>query len=75
MSASFGKSYSFGKDNPEWTAVIISQGFSEKIRIKRSKRQHRWNEQDARTIVQQRVFSMPPIVLVQTSCKTKKRKD
>ena len=48
---------------------MASLKVSEKIRIKPSRRQHKENERDCRTIVQQLVSSIPHRVLMRTSYK------
>ena len=48
------------RDDPEWTAAVASLTVSEKVKIIPSRRQHEENERDCRTIVQQRVSSIPP---------------
>ena len=39
------------KDDPEWAAVMTSVTVSVKVNIKPSRRQHKENERDCRTIV------------------------
>ena len=39
-------------DDPEWSAAMALLTVSEKVRIKPSRRQHKENERDCRTIVQ-----------------------
>ena len=51
------------RDDPEWTPAMASLTVSEKVKNKPSRRQHKENERDCRTIVQQIVSSIP-----QTSC-------
>ena len=47
------------RDDPEWAAAVASMTFSEKVKIMPSRRQHKENERDCRTIVQQLVSSIP----------------
>ena len=55
------------RDDPEWAAAMASLIVREKVRIKPSIRQHKDNERDCRSIVQQLVSSIPQEVLVSTS--------
>ena len=55
------------KDDPEWAAAMASQTVSEKVKIMPSIRQHKYNDRDCRSIVQQLVSSIPREVLVSTS--------
>ena len=55
------------RDDPEWAAAIASLTVSEKVKIMPSIRQHKDNERDCRSIVQQLVSSVPQEVLVSTS--------
>ena len=55
------------RDDPEWAAAMASLTFSEKVKIMPSIRQHKDNERDCRSIVQQLVSSIPQEVLVSTS--------
>ena len=48
------------RDNLEWAAAMASLTVSEKVKIMPSIRQHKDNERDCRTIVQQLVSSRPP---------------
>ena len=57
------------KYHSEWTAAMASLKVSEKVRIKPSRRQHKENERDCRTVVQQLVSSNPQSVLMKTSYK------
>ena len=50
-------------DDPEWSAAMASLTVSEKVEIMPSRRQHRKNERDCRTKVQQLVSSIPQNVL------------
>ena len=54
-------------DDPEWAASVASLTVSEKVKIMPSRRQHKENERDCRTIVQQLVASIPHEVLTSTS--------
>ena len=55
------------RDGPEWAAALASLTVSEKAKIMPSRRQHKENERDCRTIVQQLVSSIPHEVLTSTS--------
>ena len=55
------------RDDPEWAAAMPSLTVSEKVKIMPSIRQHKDNERDCRSIVQQLVSSIPQEVLVSTS--------
>ena len=55
------------RDDPEWAAAMASLTVREKVKIKPSIRQHKDNERDCRSIVQQLVSSIPQEVLVSTS--------
>ena len=55
------------RDDPEWAAAVASLTVSEKLKIMPSRRQHKENERDCRTIVQQLVSSIPHEVLTSTS--------
>ena len=55
------------RDDPEWAAAMASLTVSEKVKIRPSIRQHKDNERDCRSIVQQLVSSIPKEVLVSTS--------
>ena len=55
------------RDEPEWAAAVASLTVSEKVKIVLSRRQHKENERDCRTIVQQLVSSIPHEVLTSTS--------
>ena len=46
------------RDEPEWAAAMASVTVSEKVKIMPSRRQHKENERDCRTIVQQLVSSI-----------------
>ena len=47
------------RDDPEWAAAMASLTVCDKVKIKPSRRQHKENERDCRTIVQQLVSSIP----------------
>ena len=55
------------RDDPEWVAAMASLTVCEKVKIMPSRRQHKENERDCRTIVQQLVSSIPQNVLRSTS--------
>ena len=55
------------RDDPERAAAVASLTVSEKVKIMPSRRQHKKNERDCRTIVQQLVSSIPHEVLTSTS--------
>ena len=55
------------RDDPEWAAAMASLTVSEKVKIMPSIRQHKDNERDCRSVVQQLVSSIPREVLVSTS--------
>ena len=61
------------RDDPEWAAAMASLTVSEKIKIVPSRRQHKENERNCRTIVQQLVSSIPQNVLTSTSYKRKEQ--
>ena len=61
------------RDNPECAAAMASLTVSEKLKIKPSRRQHKENERDCRTKVQQLVSSIPQNVLTSTSDKQKEQ--
>ena len=46
--------------DPDWAAAVASLSVSEKVKIRPSRLQHKENERDCRTIVQQLVSSIPP---------------
>ena len=54
------------RDDPEWAAAVASLAVSAKVKIMPSRRQHKENERDCRTIVQQLVSSKPHEVLTST---------
>ena len=47
------------RDDPDWAAAMASLTVCEKVKIMPSRRQHKENERDCRTIVQQLVSSIP----------------
>ena len=49
------------RDDPEW--AVASLTIREKVKIMPSRRQHEENERDCRTIVQQLLSSIPPVLL------------
>ena len=55
------------RDDPEWAAAVASLTVKEEVMIMPSRRQHKENERDCRTIVQQLVSSIPHEVLTSTS--------
>ena len=55
------------RDDPEWAAAMASLTVSEKVKIMPSIRQHKDNERDCRSVVQQLVSSIPREVLVRNS--------
>ena len=59
--------------DPEWAAAMASLTVSEKIKIKPSRRQHKENEMDCRTIFQQLVSSISQNALTSTSYKRKEQ--
>ena len=59
------------RDDPEWAAAMASLTVSEKVRIKPSRRQHKENERDCRTVLQQLVSWIPQSVLMRRSYKEK----
>ena len=61
------------RDDPEWAAAMASLTVSEKVKIMPSIRQHKDNERDCRSIVQQLVSSIPHEVLTSTSYGRKER--
>ena len=61
------------RDDPEWAAAVASLTVSEKVKIMPSRRQHKENERDCRTIVPQLVSSKPHKVLTSTSYDRKNR--
>ena len=61
------------RDDPEWAAAMASLTVSEKVKIMPSRRQHKQNERDCGTIVQQLVSSIPQEILTSTSYKLKEQ--
>ena len=57
------------RDDPEWAAAMASLAVSEKVKFLPSRRQHKDNERDCRTIVQQLVSSIPQEISTSTSYK------
>ena len=55
------------RDDPEWAAAMASLTVREKVKIMPSRGQHKENERDCRTKVQQLVSSIPHEVLTSTS--------
>ena len=55
------------REDPEWAAAVASLTVSEKVKIMPSRRHHKENERDCRTIVQQLVSSIPHEILTSTS--------
>ena len=51
------------RDDPEWAAAMASLAVREKVKVMPSRRQHKENERDFKTVVQQLVFSIPQSVL------------
>ena len=61
------------RDDPEWATAMASLTVNEKMKIMPSRRQHKENERDCRTIVQQLVSSIPHEVLTSTSYRRKEQ--
>ena len=61
------------RDDPEWAAAMASLTVNEKVKIMPSRRQHKENESDCSTIVQQLVSSIPHEVLTSTSYRRKEQ--
>ena len=59
------------RNDPEWTAAMVSLTVSEKVQIKSSRRQHKENERRCKTVVQQLASSIPQSVIMRTSYETK----
>ena len=59
--------------DPEWAAAMASLTVSEKVKSMPSRRQHKENERECRTIVQQLGSSMPQEVSTSTSHKRKEQ--
>ena len=57
------------RDDAERAATMASLTVREKVKIMPSRRQHKENERDCRTVVQQLVSSIPQSVLLRTSYK------
>ena len=62
------------RDDPEWAAAMTSLTVREKVKIIQSRRQHKENEKDCRTVVQQLVSSILRSVLTGTSLNKKSRR-
>ena len=58
---------------PEWAAAMASLTVSENIRIKPSRRQHKENERDCRTVVKPLVSSISENILMRTSYRQKEK--
>ena len=54
------------RDDPDLAAAVASLTLSDKVRIKPSQSQHKENEKDCRTVVQQLVSSISQSVLMRT---------
>ena len=63
------------RDDPEWAAAVALLTVSEKVKIMPSRRQHKENERDCRTIFQQLVSSIPHEILTSTSYGQKEREN
>ena len=61
------------RDDPEWAAAMASLTVREKVKVMPSRRQHKENEKDFKTVVQQLVSSIPQSVLMSTSYKQKEQ--
>ena len=61
------------RDDREWAAAMATLTVREKVKIMPSRRQHKENERDCRTVVQQHVPSIPQSVLMSTSYKQKEQ--
>ena len=61
------------RGDPEWAAAMALLTVSETVKIMPSRRQHKENERDCRTIVQELVSSIPQNVLTSTSYKRKEQ--
>ena len=61
------------RDDSEWAAAMASLTVCEKVKIMPSRRQHKENERDCWTIVQQLVSSIPQNVLTSTKYKRKEQ--
>ena len=55
------------RDDPEWTAAVASLTVRKKVKIMPSIRQHKDNDRDCRSIVQQLISSIPQEVSISTS--------
>ena len=54
------------RDDPDLAAAVATLTLSDKVRIKPSRSQHKENEKDCRTVVQQLVSSISQSVLMRT---------
>ena len=61
------------RDDPEWVAAMASPTVSKKVKIMSSRRQHKENERDCRTKIQQLVSSIPQQVLTSNAYKQKQQ--
>ena len=61
------------RDALEWASAKASLTVCEKVKIKPSRRQHKDNERDCKTVVQQLVSSIPQSVLMRTSYNKKEQ--
>ena len=61
------------RDDAEWAAAMASLAVCEKVKIMQSRRQHKENDWDCKTIVQQLGSSIPQNVLTSTSYKRKEQ--
>ena len=62
------------RDDSKWAAAVALLTVSEKVKIMPSRRQHKENERDCRTIVQKLVSSIPHEVLTSTSYRRKEHR-
>ena len=61
------------RDDTELKAAMASLAVSEKVRIEPSRRQHKENEKDCRTVLQQLLSSVLESVLMRTSYRQKEQ--
>ena len=54
------------RDDPDLAAAVATLTLSDKVRIKPSRSQHKENEKDCRTVVEQLVSSISQSVLMRT---------
>ena len=59
------------RDDSDWAAAMSLLTVREKVKIMPSRRQHKENERDCKTVVQQLVSSTPQSVLMSTSNRQK----